>query len=87
MLSEMAPDITELHIHDNNGDKDSHLVPGRGCINWKDLLALIAISHEMSHPPRRSQPLAPRLNVFEIMRGGAPEIRECLGFAAEHGIG
>ncbi|MDO9513124.1 MAG: TIM barrel protein [Elusimicrobiota bacterium] len=79
LLSGMAADIRELHIHDNDGDRDSHLVPGRGRINWKDLLALMAISHE-------SQPLAPRLNVFEIMQGGAPEIRECLGFAAEHGV-
>ncbi|MEA2081454.1 MAG: sugar phosphate isomerase/epimerase family protein [Elusimicrobiota bacterium] len=78
LLSEMAKDITELHIHDNDGSKDSHFVPGRGRIDWKDLFALITISHE-------SQPLAP-LNVFEIMRGGASEIGECLKFAADYGI-
>jgi len=93
LLSGMAAELRELHIHDNDGDKDSHLVPGRGTINWEDLFTSIAISHEMSHPPRRSQPLAPRrmaprhmLNVFEIMRGGAEEIRECLNFAADYGI-
>ncbi|MBA3065462.1 sugar phosphate isomerase/epimerase [bacterium] len=68
MLSEMAPDITELHIHDNNGDKDSHLVPGLGRIDWKGLFALTGTEE--------------RLNVFEIMHGGAAEIRGCLEFAA-----
>jgi len=72
MLSEMATDITELHIHDNDGKKDSHLVPGRGVINWRDLFGLIGKKD--------------RLNVFEIMRGGAVEISECLKFAAGYGI-
>ncbi len=72
LLSEMALDITELHIHDNDGKKDSHLVPGRGVINWKDLFGLIGKKD--------------RLNVFEIMQGGALEISKCLKFAARYGI-
>lgn len=27
-----------LHIHDNHGEKDEHLVPGEGTINWRDVL-------------------------------------------------
>jgi len=72
LLSEIAPDIRELHIHDNDGDKDSHLVPGRGSIDWKGLFALTGRGE--------------RLNVFEIMKGGAEEIKECLRFASAHGM-
>ncbi len=72
LLSEMAPDITELHIHDNDGQKDSHLVPGRGTIDWAALFELIG--------------LRKRLNVFEIMQGGAAQIKQCLKFAADYGI-
>lgn len=28
--------IRALHIHDNSGEKDQHLYPGRGVIPWKD---------------------------------------------------
>ncbi|MCD6310972.1 MAG: sugar phosphate isomerase/epimerase [Elusimicrobia bacterium] len=72
LLSEMAPDITELHIHDNDGKKDSHLVPGRGTIDWEALFELTGLKE--------------RLNVFEIMQGGAAEIKQCLKFAADYGI-
>lgn len=29
--------ILSLHIHDNNGIKDEHLVPGTGIINWQKI--------------------------------------------------
>ncbi len=31
-----------MHIHDNRGYVDSHLVPGKGAINWPEFSALIA---------------------------------------------
>ncbi|NKB70437.1 MAG: TIM barrel protein [Candidatus Latescibacteria bacterium] len=30
----MAPHIVAFHLADNAGDRDSHLAPGRGLVNW-----------------------------------------------------
>jgi sugar phosphate isomerase/epimerase len=30
--------VVFTHIHDNNGTKDQHLVPGRGTIDWERLI-------------------------------------------------
>jgi len=33
--------ICSTHVHDNNKDKDSHLWPGKGTINWKETMELL----------------------------------------------
>ena len=33
--------IRSTHVHDNNKDKDSHLWPGQGSINWKEAMELL----------------------------------------------
>src|ERR1700690_2015296 len=33
--------ICSTHIHDNNKDKDSHLWPGNGSIDWKETMELL----------------------------------------------
>ena len=33
--------ICSTHLHDNNKDKDSHLWPGKGSINWKETMDLL----------------------------------------------
>ena len=33
--------IRSTHVHDNNKDKDSHLWPGQGTINWKEAMELL----------------------------------------------
>ncbi len=39
--------IKTFHIHDNMGDKDSHLYPTKGIINWIDFIdAIIEIGYE-----------------------------------------
>ena len=68
----MAPDIAEMHIHDNKGDKDSHLVPGDGIIDWEKLFEILG--------------KADRAHVFEIMDGTAPAIRRCLEFAIKYNL-
>jgi sugar phosphate isomerase/epimerase len=37
----MAPHIRSTHIHDNNKDRDAHLWPGSGSIDWKDTMELL----------------------------------------------
>src|SRR5260370_38256940 len=33
--------ICSTHVHDNNKDKDSHLCPGTGSIDWKQTMELL----------------------------------------------
>ena len=33
--------IRSTHVHDNNKDRDSHLWPGEGSIDWKEFIALL----------------------------------------------
>jgi sugar phosphate isomerase/epimerase len=33
--------ICSTHVHDNNADKDSHLWPGNGSIDWKQTMELL----------------------------------------------
>jgi sugar phosphate isomerase/epimerase len=33
--------ILSTHIHDNTKDRDSHLWPGDGTIDWKEAMALL----------------------------------------------
>jgi sugar phosphate isomerase/epimerase len=39
VLSELRPLIRSTHLHDNNGDRDSHLWPGDGTIAWDETIA------------------------------------------------
>ena len=41
-IAVLGEDIRSMHIHDNKGDDDSHLVPGKGAINWSEFSDLIA---------------------------------------------
>jgi sugar phosphate isomerase/epimerase len=34
--------IRTTHVHDNSGERDAHLWPGKGTINWKETLALLS---------------------------------------------
>jgi sugar phosphate isomerase/epimerase len=37
----LKPYICSTHIHDNQKDKDSHLWPGKGSINWSETMQLL----------------------------------------------
>ncbi|HEU5360170.1 MAG TPA: sugar phosphate isomerase/epimerase family protein [Candidatus Deferrimicrobiaceae bacterium] len=38
-IRDSAPRLTHVHASDNHGDRDDHLVPGRGTIPWKEVFA------------------------------------------------
>jgi sugar phosphate isomerase/epimerase len=44
----MRERIVTVHIHDNHGEKDEHLLPGEGTIDWDAALGPLAA---MPHPP------------------------------------
>jgi sugar phosphate isomerase/epimerase len=37
----LRPHIQSTHLHDNNKDRDSHLWPGAGNINWNEAMELL----------------------------------------------
>ena len=48
-LKAMAPRLVALHLQDNAGDRDSHLAPGKGLINWKTFFqGLVSIKYSYS---------------------------------------
>jgi sugar phosphate isomerase/epimerase len=38
-IRESAPRLIHVHVADNNGERDDHLVPGRGSIAWYEVFA------------------------------------------------
>ncbi len=42
MLTEIGSRLVMLHIHDNNGEKDQHLPPFFGNINWREVMEALA---------------------------------------------
>jgi sugar phosphate isomerase/epimerase len=58
----LKPRIAQLHLHDNHGQKDDHLWPGAGSVDWENAAKHIAtlpaatpgvleISHELEETP------------------------------------
>jgi sugar phosphate isomerase/epimerase len=41
--------IRSTHFHDNAGDRDSHLWPGQGTIDWSEAVSLLSEAHYL--PP------------------------------------
>ena len=42
----MRDRLVNMHIHDNNGEKDEHLLPHEGTIDWDSALTAIANTPE-----------------------------------------
>ena len=46
--------ICSTHVHDNNKDKDSHLWPGKGSIDWKQTMELLRSRAAKAAPVARN---------------------------------
>jgi sugar phosphate isomerase/epimerase len=42
--------IATTHVHDNRGEKDEHLVPYEGTVDWKEAARLLATTPEKGVP-------------------------------------
>lgn len=42
ILEKLLPHVVNCHLHDNNGQYDSHLTPGDGNIDWRHIMPLLA---------------------------------------------
>ena len=67
----LKPRIRSTHVHDNNRDRDSHLWPGEGTVEWKQAMALMA-----------SAPQVPPI-LLEIDGDGRPNILQGMAAAFE----
>ena len=50
MLEDLLPFVVATHMHDNDGDNDSHDMPGNGNVDWKHLLALLEQAPRLTNP-------------------------------------
>ena len=41
VLEKMLPYIVNCHLHDNDGITDYHTIPGRGNVDWKNILPML----------------------------------------------
>ena len=41
ILEKMLPHVVNCHLHDNNGDRDRHMLCGKGNVDWKKISALL----------------------------------------------
>ena len=65
----MKKHIRSTHIHDNNKDRDAHLLPGEGSINWGEAMQLL-----------RTAPQVPPL-LMEIEGDGKNDVPEAMATA------
>ena len=40
-LEKLLPHVVNCHLHDNNGWRDEHKLPGRGNVNWPHIIGLL----------------------------------------------
>ena len=42
ILEKMLPHVVNCHLHDNHGNRDEHLNPGNGTVDWNSIRQLLA---------------------------------------------
>ena len=42
----LAPYVSHVHVHDNSGDRDSHIGLGKGNLPWEEVLKLLPLDQE-----------------------------------------
>ncbi len=65
--------VASVHLHDNHGDKDEHLPPYDGCIDWQNAISVLNTAPEKS--------LAMVLELKEKTGADSPDMTEQLAAA------
>jgi sugar phosphate isomerase/epimerase len=75
VLGRMLPHIVNCHLHDNSGERDQHLLPGRGTVDWGKLVPkllsaprLMCVQSEVI-PLHVRQPIRPLCDKFRELFG------------------
>ena len=68
----MKERIRSTHIHDNDGEEDSHLYPFQGTIDWQRAAALLRsrpdqypVLLELKEPPKLEHPIEEAMRAFD----------------------
>lgn len=59
ILQEMKPRLKAFHLQDNAGDRDSHLAPGRGLVDWENVFKVIEEAGFSGYATVEAPPFAP----------------------------
>jgi sugar phosphate isomerase/epimerase len=78
-LRELAEEVRTLHVHDNDGRYDLHLIPHYGVIDWEDFgKALKEVQYQgvfsLETAPNKRIPLEAAELIYEAMAGIAKKI-------------
>jgi len=49
VLAAFAPYVVTVHLHDNDGQSDQHLIPGQGTMDWPAVVAALAQCPRLVH--------------------------------------
>ncbi len=75
----LAPYTAAAHIHDNDGKKDAHLIPGRGNISWPSLWQALGeadFSGPLTYELRRGDGTSYAETLSELSRSAPPHTLE-----------
>jgi sugar phosphate isomerase/epimerase len=48
-LKTLGPHVVTVHLHDNDGKEDQHLLPGEGTLDWKAVVAALGLCPRLAH--------------------------------------
>jgi sugar phosphate isomerase/epimerase len=75
--------VVTTHLHDNSGERDDHLFPYQGTINWDAALAALAtagqelpLTLEVRESPAEPKPLPAAVNAFERLERAAAALAQ-----------
>ena len=57
VLDRMLPHIVDCHLHDNNGDLDTHTIPGMGAIEWPEVISKLRAAPRLKNMQSEVIPL------------------------------
>ncbi len=66
ILEKVLPYVTTCHIHDNYGQKDSHLLPGQGNVDWPHVINLLHKAPRLKNVECEVAPLRSYCSIAEL---------------------
>ncbi len=76
ILEKMLPHITCCHLHDNNGIKDQHKLPGDGNIDWDHVMKLLTQAPRLGSFQCESIPVREHISIRDLCTGFESFIRK-----------
>ena len=63
ILERMLPYIVNCHLHDNSADTDAHDLPGRGTVDWRNVVAQLRTAPRLQCIQSEVKPLRNRIAI------------------------